>query len=550
MSTSFERFFNILELLDMLRNRLGLQDVSRLACTNRKLHQLCTPLLFKNLLDVVLSQENQPYRVSRILSTTPGMEAFARNVQHISTLAFGVDELACYYNSLVAFEDSTGTPTTSPPGLPPPDVDASQLIAMPRMTNLSRLAMWLSKSHYRLYTLPSVKSAQATFAQLYFVLSLHPGLKTLQLFGAPIMDLQEGWRLGRIISGMPRLEWLSIEVHCGSDDWSGLCSGILFSCPPTLVYLSLNFFEGRSRDPVQPWNCFEHENNEDEVAEARRRVPLVNLKGLRLRGMYGYYWDSGIDQSIFAHCPNIKQLDLTSFMGDHDIATIGEYIGKVCPKIESLHCRDFDYGEGRQESLAFRIMSGLPAQQITRLEYTGLPFDFNSSAAILAVQQHSTSLREIRINGVDGYYRISGSTILKECLNLEVLYFPYDHFEGHYITLNDGLEQPWACTKLRQLTLGISGCELPIELGVQPYYRRPTPITLTQTERQHLAQLKRLYQQLGGLTALQELDLTMVSLEESEQIDDDMLGMAMSFPAMLNLEDASTACPSPQVKLR
>ncbi|KAG0373354.1 hypothetical protein BGX24_011810 [Mortierella sp. AD032] len=420
MSTSFERFIDIQELVDMLSKRLGLQDVSRLTCTNRKLHELCMPLLFKDLTGA-WSQESYSCRLSKLFSTTAGKVAFAGNVQHIRSIVMEVDELVYYTYSLPASDDATfftGYQSSSRP-----------IVAMTRMTNLTQLTVSLAKSRRRPYTLPSVKKPHG------------------------------GRVLAGVIAGLSRLERLSITIHYGYGDWYGLCSHIMFSCPPTLVHLSLEFFEGRSKGPVQTLNSSggEEEDSEDESEEevvARNRQPLINLKTLKLHGMYRRYWDSGIDRLAFAHCPNIKELDLSNAIGVDTFDDIGKDIGTDCPKIELVNCGVFD-SEARQELLAFRIMNSLPAQQVTRLEYTGLSFDSNGSTVTLAVQRHSTSLREIHIKGVDDFYKISASTILKECLNLEVLYLPCDQDEGHYITLTDALEYSWNSTKLRQLTLGI-----------------------------------------------------------------------------------------------
>lgn len=97
----------------------------------------------------------------------------------------------------------------------------------------------------------------------------------------------------------------------------------------------------------------------------------------------------------------------------------------------------------------------------------------------------------------------------------ELLISDEQHLDS-YITFDDALRNPWSCTKLIRLNLGISGCMLPVEFGVKPYYRRPTPITLTKVETQHFSRLENLYRQIGSLTALQELNLRMVSLGEDD----------------------------------
>ncbi|KAF9128103.1 hypothetical protein BGW39_005344 [Mortierella sp. 14UC] len=84
---------------------------------------------------------------------------------------------------------------------------------------------------------------------------------------------------------------------------------------------------------------------------------------------------------------------------------------------------------------------------------------------------------------------------------------------GVFVELAEPIEYPWSFAKLRWLTLGIIGCDLPIEPEVAPYISRPCPITLTQAEAQHFTQLAQLYRQIGALAELRFLDLRMVKLD-------------------------------------
>lgn len=83
--------------------------------------------------------------------------------------------------------------------------------------------------------------------------------------------------------------------------------------------------------------------------------------------------------------------------------------------------------------------------------------------------------------------KISISAVLRECSNLDTLHLPFSQYAGFYLTLDNALQYPWGCTGLTQLTITICGCELPSEPGVQPYYLRSVPITLTKVETQHFA---------------------------------------------------------------
>ncbi|KAF9144004.1 hypothetical protein BGX30_014093 [Mortierella sp. GBA39] len=164
--------------------------------------------------------------------------------------------------------------------------------------------------------------------------------------------------------------------------------------------------------------------------------------------------------------------------------------------------------------LPFRIMGALPAQQVVSVELRAGRSGIDRDMMNLAIQRHSTSLRELRFQKDNYMFDISVSTILKECYNLEVLHILCTRAGGFYVTLDDALERPWFCAKLTRLALGISGCE-------------------------------DLYRRIGALTALKELNLKMIPLlYESGEVDvERMQDDRMSFPAMLSLPDPQTGMP-------
>jgi hypothetical protein len=113
----------------------------------------------------------------------------------------------------------------------------------------------------------------------------------------------------------------------------------------------------------------------------------------------------------------------------------------------------------------------------------------------------------------------------------------------HYIALENVLQDSRNCTKLRRLAIAISGYEVPVEPGVQPYYDRPTPIVLSEAETEHFAELENLYRRIGALTNLLSLGLHMVKLNEQRQTVNLYFSPPISFPAMLNLSNAETGRP-------
>lgn len=305
------------------------------------------------------------YLVFKILSSNAEFRnALARNLHHIWKLTLGADELAYFYNCMLGFQETnnshtTDTPVTSrPTWLPSLDTDTRLLIPSSPMTSLSRLVVSMRTSFTRSYTLPSVHSPRTILAQLSWLISLHPGLASLEVFTILILDIHGARLLGGIISGMSNLEMLRLNVYCGSEDWFALCSHLFFSCPPSLEQLTMDFFENNKNDTtIEDWSEYgghkAEEIDKDEARAARKQEPLVNMEQLSLREMYLRHWNTATDRSMFAHCPNVKSLDMSSIIGLRNSNTIGEFIGKNCPKIESIIHRSLDFEE--HGLLAFEI---------------------------------------------------------------------------------------------------------------------------------------------------------------------------------------------------
>ncbi|KAG0296828.1 hypothetical protein BGZ96_008432 [Linnemannia gamsii] len=306
----------------------------------------------------------------------------------------------------------------------------------------------------------------------------------------------------------------------------------------------MNFSQLRHRDTVEVDREEEPWRSENVVAVARRQEPLVNLVEFSLCTPYDIVWKSVTDlRSMFTHCLNIKCLSMEINMAarEREITSFGRFIGQECPKIENL-----SYGCDCalvHDRLGYSILESLPAQQVTNFIYDGVIGTTHMPAITVSVLQHATSLRELRIQEASLFENISASAIFRECRNLEILYIGLLYTGGLCVSLDDSLEHPWACTKLTHLTLAISGCALPYEPGVLVYFRRPTPVTLTEVETQHFARLKELYRRIGALKELRELDLSMSSIDEAGLVDARCLEDQLSFPAMMNLMSAQNGRP-------
>ncbi|KAF9541194.1 hypothetical protein EC957_003327 [Mortierella hygrophila] len=541
-STASEQFFDIPELPRLLTVFLDRKDVSRLARTNRRMNSLCTPSLYTSL-------ERSLGMECKIWESLPALLALARNIQHVRKLDTGMVMLTYYYNCALAFEElysrTLGTPLHRPPWLPPLDIRTCQVVALPPMTRLSSLRLNLDPLDEGPLTMPSASDFRAALPQLCWVMSQNSGLTHLTLTSVPLLSLRGGRMFARALAGLSKLRTLSLWIFCRNDDWVELWKHIFFRFPSSIRWLFLNFE-----------NCERHSRYQDALEEVvhadgwkgaeveavtERQEPLIHLADMVFLGMKGYRWETTNDlRAMLAHCPNLKRLNGDINLADHGkIEALGRSIAEGCPKIEWLGFGMVEF----DERLSVSIMSSLPAQ-VARLELRiGSP-EFNMSAVNFAIHRHSTTLRVLHIEGRIDVIWFFPATILKECVNLEILEASCRKTEGLVIPLDDVLEHPWACTKLKQLTLAIGGCEIPYESDVEPYYRRPAPITLDKVETEHLSRLEDLYKRIGSLTALEELDLKMVPLDEDGEVDYDALDNShISFPAMLNLPDPRTGMP-------
>ncbi|KAF9084512.1 hypothetical protein BGX29_002511, partial [Mortierella sp. GBA35] len=543
-------FVDIQELVDLLLPLLAQEDLSRLARTSRRMHMLCAPVFYREL------GINSRNRLLRAFASIPAMAALGRNIQHVKKVDFRLDELAFYYNCVLAFEElnsQTTDPQTTPrpSWLPPADPVPLTLkfVPLPPLTNLVAISLSFNDT-INSNRLPSVEKPRATLAQLCWMLSLNSHLARLHVDCIQSMDLRD---LRLFCTHISRLSWLvdlRLVIESLIDNLHQLGSDLFFSCQPSIKRLSIIIVQGGEEEEeeedeksmLDQDDSIGEENDDggsgDLVMLGRMQEPLVNLDELAL-------WDIGETVStadilsIFARCPNITKLKLPAIVGHHDIGVIGEFVGKECPKIQSLFYSST--GSAEQDPLPFRIASDLHAQQLKEFECHGRLSGLSDlSTNIPLLTRHSTSLRRIVLNRMTTLGRISASAILKECSNLEVLLIECYLKRGLYIDLADALEHPWSCTKLRRLSIGINGCELPVEPGFQPYYSRPAPITLFNEEKHHFAQLERLYLQIGALTELRSLNLAMVKIDGQGQANGASTSEPTSFPALMSLGDPLT----------
>lgn len=286
MPDAFESFFNIRELVEHLAMYLAIKDVSRLARTCKKMHMRCTPSLFKTL---TVDDSN-----FRLFESTPALRALSQNSQHVRELNLQLYGLIFYYNCLLTFQDITShlsdTPPTRPSWLPSPDNHASQLVALPPMTRLSRLTVDVSSSNHRPYKLSSANNAAGILAQLTWLTSLSPCLTSLSLQRVSIADMDGFRRLEDVMAGLQAIKTLDLMIVCDVNMKLAILSQLFVSCSSSIQHFRVAFVSSSGGQ----------DDRENKVPMARRQEPLFNLKELSVWGIQ--HWNSAADiRSLFAY---------------------------------------------------------------------------------------------------------------------------------------------------------------------------------------------------------------------------------------------------------
>ncbi|KAG0212700.1 hypothetical protein BGX33_003416 [Mortierella sp. NVP41] len=544
--SSCKRFFDIQELVGALVSTLEREDLSRLSRTSRRMHISCIPALYKEL-DI-----RHGSRDIALFSSTTGMVALERNFQHIKNLGFGLEELVFYHNCVLAYEEFCSQTTNSPPAprpswLPPPDPHAEkQPVPLPPITQLSELTLRLEGSgddHPQ--TLPSATDPRSVLAQVCWIVSLNPRLTRLSVHFLDVIGLVGA------IAGLDEMQELCIELRGNNDHWLQLGSDVFYNCPPpSIPHPTIDMHNLDLDDDIDTlstphqWPPATNDTEEEEGSGGnlqqpapRRKESLVNLMYLALNDiLYGRHSTTDIFE-IFGYRPRLESLVVAGFVGRNDLDVIGVYIGQHCPRLRTLHCGSYVNPEENHE-LVFRIMETLPTHQVEVLNYAGYYFDFENPIVNTAIQRHSASLQQF-VTNVYGTSRISASVFFEQCRNLTTLHLGYGNDRyGVCSALADVIDIPsWSCTKLQSLRLALSGCQLPVEEGLQLYCARLPPITLFEAEKSHFDRMEVLYQRIGALTDLRHLDLQMVESPEVGSWADHTVVHGTAFPAMLTLGD-------------
>lgn len=372
-----DKVFDIPEIIGLLILYLNQKDVSSFARTSRKMHRFWTPSLYRTL-------KVECTRPFKLFSSTPALHALAHNIQHVRNLTVVIDELGYYYNCVLDIEEThsqiMGTHSSRLAWLPPPEIRACLIVALPPMTYLSRLSLNLGISRKRLYTMLTIDNFRTRLGQLCWLVFLNPGLVDLQLYNVPLLDHRDGRRFARIVAGLSVLKKLNLRIIYTDegDDWVDIWFLLFFSFPASTQRLNVTFSDISSYsvgdEAISEADDYNQDDGEETMADSyiRRQGPLSDLEDLCFYGVDSYCWDSLTDlQMMFTHCPGIKKLNTYVKSDPEEVKAMGQFIAETCPKIEVLKYGSFECESYDAE--AYRILAFLPVQQVTCVKFNDCP---------------------------------------------------------------------------------------------------------------------------------------------------------------------------------
>ncbi|KAG0295292.1 hypothetical protein BGZ96_012065 [Linnemannia gamsii] len=483
-----------------------------------------------------------------------------------------------------------------PRWLAPPDPQICAVQPIPPIIHLTSLTLQLGYSIHSVdcpYFLPSYQDPRATVTQVCWLLGLNPLLLDLRLDCMAMKDQRDTRLLTRSIFRLKRLQ--NVRFKFVRSQWTSatalrqLASAIFFSCPPSLRTLYVERMEDSSwggevteaywpRDDLerpQAWEMSNGDGGDDFDVDEReynlavatphsQKEPKAHLTSLQLWDLGGEVLLEDEDLSedelrvILALCPNLTNILIPPICSIKNPQQLAQEIAhRLCPKLTTFN-KVQSTGNRTSWELTVMIFAALPEQQVRKF-CIECPFfipGLKSDDVETMFRRQSHTLRELRLAGCRNINGKVMQVILVECVALEQLEVrlwnqmriisQQKHWWTLCIELEDAVEFPWGCTRLRDLDLTIVIPDEPLHHladGEIPYYDRPFPTLLSAAETAQFQSLEAFYRQLGRLTELRRLDLKAIYHDPSRSRPVSGLFRLNSFPGMLNLRNETTGRP-------
>ncbi|KAF9904139.1 hypothetical protein EC991_002974, partial [Linnemannia zychae] len=551
MSSTTTQFLGIPEMTDMVVAHLNKHDIAMLVLTCSQLHRRYESALYTDL----------TLGLNVIFQSSQATRALARNIHRLQSLKLNVVELAMLFNCMLAYLDdatedkgigmSTGTHIHQPEWLPSRDQHSQPIIPIPPLTNLKTLETDFSPMLYAAATCPyylaSCNWTKISLYQFCWILGLNPGLIHVTASSPTICYLHSLQVLAGSISKLSHLQGLFVDsIVTGVGAWTLIGMTLFLSCSPNVHTLAIQIstHTSVSQSAIKSsWGDLGKECSN----------PLASLKSIPREGLRDFsMWPLGKVNprhdllSALELCPNLKRLSLPEIEGSLESSSIGRSIGTMCPKLLSLNILGLHHSNQGVTSTPIKIMTQLPRQQIEEFKWTNTFERLDEGKTSLMFLPHSEVLRKlvfehchlIKSNGIQN--------ILTICPVLEHLQVRVERCPvmGSYIELQDAIDSPWVCKKLKVLELGVMVPKMAdLESNQGPYYKRSPTVRLSDAETDLLAQYEQFYRQIGSLTSLTHLTLQAVSTKQGNPSPVLYYQELEPFPAMLTLGNGTSGRP-------
>ncbi|KAF8944252.1 hypothetical protein BGZ47_004485 [Haplosporangium gracile] len=300
-------------------------------------------------------------------------------------------------------------------------------------------------------------------------------LVKVEVHSLDILNRREFVVVARTIASIPRLEELYLEVVVKNkgrprfpatfEVWSEL----FFVCPRSICK-----YEVKVDDcvyDVEQVNMEGERQAKETLAALRRQQEQGQGQGHLLPRLtdlvLGLIKDDSTREEdvgrVLEQCPNLDSLRCrgmtATVFSQNNLASI---VATCCPLLKKV---SFEYADSDNYIFPRQLMLEIPEQQVQEFRWNNYPCPLEGPEVIMIFLRHSSTLRKIVLGR---HINVSSNVlrcVLVSCPALEEL-------NSSFVTLEDAVENPWACTRMRHLSLAVSIPPLPKGLDQMLYYKK------------------------------------------------------------------------------
>ncbi|OAQ32002.1 hypothetical protein K457DRAFT_135750 [Linnemannia elongata AG-77] len=534
MDKACARFFRASELVTMVAMLLPKKSIVHLMLTSKRLNRIFSPYLYHTL--------DLQYLHTALCTSPDALLALSALSHSVRNITMAEDFFFQYYHGILTLQDMqctvSGTSPSLPPWLPPVGFRTTLVIPFPPMSHLQAFSCYISRYHRSDTSALSARYHNGGYlAQMCYVVQLSTRLTRLNLHDLPMFCMDDVNLFARTLTGLSQLQELYTGLYANDDVLDRTIPTIFYSLPQSIKILDID--QDYNPDESGPVTVERNvRTTQDPVS--RRQEPLLQLTHWRVRTVKGFTGDT--IRSMIQQCPSLVELEMPKIqpIPEIDRPGLAEFIVDHCPKLHTLIQDDDTHDLDGQMAVA--IMDAMAQDTLRGFKCTEIIDRFGELE--VAIGRHAASLTTIAIH----YAELAEETILTILFNCEALeIFDVETEAGHYsdaeVLLENLVAVDWASKRLRTLKLIVNIGDTGILRS--PIYLRDAPVRLSDEEQNQLSFLELLYEQIGLLTELEHLSLSLSVaddyLEDEEEDDEDLTTWDRCvFPGLLTLDGDKT----------